>query len=408
MDLLSICIPTYNNCERLHGLLCSILYYNRRKAKIIVIDNASDDGTEEMMCEFKNVEEIIYLRNDENLGYDGNQLRVIEEGKKYSLYSLWLGSDDVPYELFYQDIYDILESNRPDLVLLNCFFYPTAHRFRYIGEDYIESDLNSSVSELMLTAFGLIVVNNSLLNVDSAKKYNGTIHVYLGALVDMLIDANEKRGNVNVYIAAKPYIYWGNKTPGPYSEEVRVGYGRIYASLPEKVQEAGKLILQCMATQRFSEYGMSWNTYCSICGHKNNLPQLEDIKISDKFIHQNSRKKIVIFGAGQYGKKTLKFFDGQRDRIIYFVDNNPFLTGSQVYEYMIYPFSKLDEEERDSIFIIVSMQYNKGREDAICQLTEKGWKLGEEFQVYDMFQKQMIYDYLENVSQGAKARIEDL
>lgn len=81
MDLLSICIPTYNNCERLHGLLCSILYYNRRKAKIIVIDNASDDGTEEMMCEFKNVEEIIYLRNDENLGYDGNQLRVIEEGK---------------------------------------------------------------------------------------------------------------------------------------------------------------------------------------------------------------------------------------------------------------------------------------------------------------------------------------
>ena len=163
-----------------------------------------------------------------------------------------------------------------------------------------------------------------------------------------------------------------------------------------------------MATQRFSEYGMSWNTYCSICGHKNNLPQLEDIKISDKFIHQNSRKKIVIFGAGQYGKKTLKFFDGQRDRIIYFVDNNPFLTGSQVYEYMIYPFSKLDEEERDSIFIIVSMQYNKGREDAICQLTEKGWKLGEEFQVYDMFQKQMIYDYLENVSQGAKARIEDL
>lgn len=116
----------------------------------------------------------------------------------------------------------------------------------------------------------------------------------------------------------------------------------------------------------------------------------------------------MIFGAGQYGKKTLKFFDGQRDRIIYFVDNNPFLTGSQVYEYMIYPFSKLDEEERDSIFIIVSMQYNKGREDAICQLTEKGWKLGEEFQVYDMFQKQMIYDYLENVSQGAKARIEDL
>lgn len=395
MDLFSICIPTYNNCERLHGLLRSILYYNRRKAKIIVIDNASDDGTEEMMREFENVREVIYLRNDENLGFDGNVLKVIEEGKKYSLYSLWLGSDDMPYESFYQDIYDILEKNRPDLVLLNCFFYPTTHRFRYLGEDYIESDLNNSVSEVMLSAFGLIVVNNSLLNAASIKKYYGTIHAYLGALVDMLIDVNEKRGNVNVYFAAKPYIYWGNKIPGFYSEEVLTGYGRIYASMPEKVHKAGKLILQCMATQRFSEYGASWNTYCSICGYKNNLPKLENIKISDKFIQKNNRKKFVIFGAGYYGKKTLEFFDGQRDRVLYFIDNDPFLTGSQVDEYMIYPFSKLEEEEHDNIFVIVSVNHNKGREDVMRQLMEKGWKLEEEFQVYDMFQKQMIYDYLE-------------
>lgn len=400
MNLLSICIPTYNNCERLHGLLCSILYFNRGKAKIIVIDNASDDGTEEMMRQFENVEEIIYLRNNENLGFDGNVLRVIEEGKKYSLYSLWLGSDDVPYESFYQDIYDILEKNRPDLVLLNCFFYSSTQRFRYLGEDYIEHNLNKSISELMLTAFGLVVVNNLLLDVDSAKKYYGTIHVYLGALVDMLISVNEKKGNVNVYFTAKPYIYWGNKITNGYSEEVMTGYGRIYASIPEKVQEAGKLILQCMATQRFSEYGMTWNTYCAICGYKNNLPKLKDIKISDKFIHKNKRKKFVIFGAGYFGKKTLEFFKGQRDRILYFIDNNPFLTGSQVDEYMIYPVSKLEEEERDSIFIIISMQHYRGKEDAICQLTEKGWKLEEDFQVYDMFQKQMICDYLETVSEG--------
>ena len=406
MDLLSICIPTYNNCDKLYGLLCSILYYNCRKAKIIVIDNASDDGTEEMMRQFDNVEEVIYLRNDENLGFDGNVLRVIEEGKKYSLYSLWLGSDDVPYESFYQDIYDILEKNRPDLVLLNCFFYPTTWRFRYLGEDYTEHNLDKSISELLTTAFGLIVVNNTLLDASSAKRYYGTIHLYLGALVDMLISVNEKKGNVNVYFTAKPHIYWGNKIwenhfdGSSYSDEITTGYGRIHASIPERVQETGKLNLQCMATQRFPEYGVAWNTYCSICGHKNNLPKLEDIKISDKFIHKNSRKRFVIFGAGYYGKKTLDFFGGQRDRILYFIDNNPFLTGSQVDEYTIYPFSKLEEEERDSIFIIISMQYYKGREDAIRQLTEKGWKLGEEFQVYDMLQKQMIYDYLETDSQG--------
>ena len=395
MDLLSICIPTYNNCERLHGLLGSILYYNHRKAKIIVIDNASDDGTEKMMRQFESIEEVIYLRNDKNIGFDGNVLRVIEEGKKNSLYSLWLGSDDVPYESFYQDIYDILEKNSPDLVLLNCFFYPSSLRFRYLGEDYIEHNLNNSIRELMVTPFGLIVVNNSLLNTASAKKYYGTIHLYLGALVDMLIGANEKKGNVNVYFTSKPYIYWGNKGNATYSEEVMTGYGRIYASIPEKVQEAGILVLQYMAMQRPCEYGMSWNTYCSICGHKNHLPKLEDIKISDKFINKNSRKKFVIFGAGYYGKKALEFFDGQRDRILYFIDNNPFLTGSQIDEYMIYPFSKLEEEERDKIFIIISMQHYRSREDAMRQLIEKGWRIEEDFQVYDMFQKQMICDYLE-------------
>lgn len=414
MDLLSICIPAYNNCERLEEVLHSVLYYNRGKAKIIVIDNASQDGTQEMMRQFESVKELIYLRNNENLGFDGNMLRVIEEGKKYSLYSLWLGSDDVPYESFYQDIYDILEKNRPDLVLLNCFFYPTMKRFRYLGEDHIEHNLNKCISELMISMFGIIVVNNSLLDAVSAKKYYGTIHLYLGALIDMLIAENEKKGNVNVYFAAEPYIYWGNKEweirsdGSAYSEEITTGYGKIYASLPREVQEAGKLTLQCMATQRFSEYGTSWKAYCSFCNDKNNLPKLEDIKISDKFINKKNRRKFVIFGAGYYGKKTLDFFRGQRDSVLYFIDNNPFLTGSQIDEYTVYPFSKLEEEqERDSIFIIISMQYNKGREDAIRQLTEKGWKLEEEFQVYDMFQKQMIYDYLETASQTAKAKIGD-
>lgn len=400
MDLLSICIPTYNNCERLQGVLTSILYYNCKKAKIIVIDNASDDGTEEMMRQFENVEEVIYLRNDDNLGYDGNQLRVIEEGKKYSMYSLWLGSDDVPYESFYQDIYDILEKNRPDLVMLNGIFYPTLQRFRYLGEDYIEHNLNSCIIELATTGFGQTVVNNSLFDVDSVKRYYGTLHLYWGALVDMLVGAYEKKGNVNVYFAAKPHIYWGNRIwrenigGVAYSEEVMAGYGRACATIPKGVQDTEKLVLQFMAIYQPCDFGVAWNTYCSICDYKNNLPKLEDIKMSNKFIQKINRKKIVIFGAGYYGKRTLDFFNGRQNCILYFIDNNPFVTGSQIDEYTIYPFSKLDEEEHSTIFIIISIQSHKGREDVIHQLTEKGWKLGEDFQVYEMIQKQMVWDYL--------------
>ena len=49
MDLLSICIPTYNRKERLEGLLKKLCEWNDNKIKIIVIDNASTDGSEQMM-----------------------------------------------------------------------------------------------------------------------------------------------------------------------------------------------------------------------------------------------------------------------------------------------------------------------------------------------------------------------
>lgn len=73
----------------------------------------------------------------------------------------------------------------------------------------------------------------------------------------------------------------------------------------------------------------------------------------------------MIFGAGYYGKNIRIF--------------------------------RWEEEERNVIYIIISMQHYNGREEVIRQLTEKGWKLGDDFQVYDVFQKQMIYDYLEAV-----------
>ncbi len=97
---LSICIPTYNRCAMLKNLLESILIQlNGQKAELVEIavsDNASDDGTQDMVA---NIAEshpecsIIYHRNEENTGADRNYLRAVEIS--HGEYAWMIGSDDM-------------------------------------------------------------------------------------------------------------------------------------------------------------------------------------------------------------------------------------------------------------------------------------------------------------------------
>lgn len=118
--LLSICIPTYNRKKLLKRALDSILSQMNDRVELFVSDNASDDGTKEMMeQQYPNV---IYLRNDYNIGAEANFLQCCEfaHGKFFILF----GSDDVLVEGAMVKILAFLE-NHPDcaLVFMNHVFF---------------------------------------------------------------------------------------------------------------------------------------------------------------------------------------------------------------------------------------------------------------------------------------------
>lgn len=78
--LLSICIPTYNRAIPLRKCLDSILLnsqYEINKVEIVVSDNLSTDGTEELMKEYIHKYRILYNRNDKNIGGERNFLKVL-------------------------------------------------------------------------------------------------------------------------------------------------------------------------------------------------------------------------------------------------------------------------------------------------------------------------------------------
>lgn len=97
MKKLGICIPTYNRKKLLKELLESIFSTvsskDKDKIQICISDNASSDGTEIMVEDFKNKGiEIIYHKNFENIGPDLNYLKCVNIAT--SEYCWLMGSDD--------------------------------------------------------------------------------------------------------------------------------------------------------------------------------------------------------------------------------------------------------------------------------------------------------------------------
>ncbi len=93
--ILSICIPTYNRKNYLRCALDSIISDGLdSNVEILISDNASTDGTLELVKDFiQKGHNITYLRNEVNIGPDGNILKCIQNAK--GKFIQLMGDDDI-------------------------------------------------------------------------------------------------------------------------------------------------------------------------------------------------------------------------------------------------------------------------------------------------------------------------
>lgn len=83
--VLSICIPTYNRKELLGEILDELLRYPYNDIEIIVIDNASTDGTQELLNHYRDPRLRVEI-NETNIGMTNNQVLATFSGNgKYTL-----------------------------------------------------------------------------------------------------------------------------------------------------------------------------------------------------------------------------------------------------------------------------------------------------------------------------------
>ena len=65
--LVSVIIPTYNRANLIGRAIQSVLDQTYRNIEIIVVDDASNDNTEEIVTKFRN-KNVVYIRHDRNKG----------------------------------------------------------------------------------------------------------------------------------------------------------------------------------------------------------------------------------------------------------------------------------------------------------------------------------------------------
>ena len=127
---LSICIPTFNRLDCLENCLNSIFISSKNvkdfEFEVCISDNNSDENPHEIIKKYKDKINIVFNRNDENLGFALNAIKTIKLSR--GKYAWFIGNDDLilPNTLF--ELKKIFEENiDTDYFFVNSFYLNSSY-----------------------------------------------------------------------------------------------------------------------------------------------------------------------------------------------------------------------------------------------------------------------------------------
>lgn len=158
--VLSLCIPTYNRKEKLARLVNAVLADLQRlsgKIEICISDNASTDGTDELLKELSACKYINIFRQSANLGFDKNYVTVFSMAR--GEYVWILGDDDIIVENGLEKLLQLLQNESPDYAYIHIASADSdlPNYFKNIEPGkYSEKTLHSMLCNDGLDMFGFI------------------------------------------------------------------------------------------------------------------------------------------------------------------------------------------------------------------------------------------------------------
>ncbi len=164
---IGVVIVTFNRKEMLERTLKQFSLQTRKPAYIIVVNNASTDGTEFYLNLWKEIKEDfekIILNLKENIGGSGGFYEGLKQSLNYEAEWVWVSDDDAIPELnALEAAYDYLESRKNDLnkisaicgQVINYGNIDINHRKNYIAKGIHINEIPISESEYQKKEFEL-------------------------------------------------------------------------------------------------------------------------------------------------------------------------------------------------------------------------------------------------------------
>lgn len=240
---LSICISTLNRAEFLRATLARILPQLTDECEVLVVDNASSDNTPSVMIELtRRDHRLRYVRQETNLGLDGNFDRAVELARGDYC---WLTSDDDYFRP--GAVAAVLQAlaDEPSAVLVNYEFRNfemselIQERVLDLHKDRIYGpwELERMFVELgdFVRYIGAHIMRRTVWLARQRQLYIGSYYNFVGMLY-------QERLPRSVYVIAEPYVIYRYGNEGTYAEQlveiVLAKWPSLIASLP--VSDAAK------------------------------------------------------------------------------------------------------------------------------------------------------------------------
>jgi glycosyltransferase involved in cell wall biosynthesis len=269
--LLSICIPTYNRRLQLKECLDRLIPQAQKYfIPIYISDNASRDGTEELIAGYQQKYSLLfYTKHDVNSGLDINMLRVISMAN--SLYAWWLGDDDIIENDGIKHLLEILDEKKFSFVLVNGGFISgdleskPSRTTLNLGQNTVINQCSEFFRDNCFNMpFGTLVVNTQLYAKHNYSRYVGTSHAYSGAVLDYLAEEYIRTGENRIMLVSKSIVRlgYGEKSWSSQSAEIHLiqipeWFERLHSRYQ---QDAAKILKKYLA--KFTRFRMLWKFWC--------------------------------------------------------------------------------------------------------------------------------------------------
>lgn len=173
--LLTVAIPTYNRSRTLEKILTELRSQASDDFVVLVSDDASPDNTGEMVKTFQQtMPNLVYHRNEQNLGFSGNVCKIYEIAE--TRYVWFLCDDDTVLEGAVKGMIESLRNYEPTVAVYNCFWVNPLGQKLMAGpeKDIVYDDIEKmkDYQPLMRTTFLSILVVEKSLGAEEIKKTN--------------------------------------------------------------------------------------------------------------------------------------------------------------------------------------------------------------------------------------------